>query len=195
MDSDKNKTEEMTLVDADGLECHLEIYRNDDKIHFKIRENKVYPPFTFENDFTLNDFIEHHKFPDGEVIDEENIDSDFGLNKIAITDINGDGKPELIIKFSYGTQVRILCEYICGFNEKTKKITIDYIGYPDLEYFNNGCIKEYYEPGKLKFEGDYLNGERNGKGKEFNYFSELEYEGEYLSGKRHGKGKEFNSKG
>ena len=61
MDSDKKNTEEMTLVDADGIEYHLEIYRNDDKIHFKIRENKVYPPFTFENDFTMNDFIEHHK--------------------------------------------------------------------------------------------------------------------------------------
>ena len=53
--------EEMKLEDGDGIEYHLEMYRNDDKIHFKIRENKVYPPFTFENDFTMDDFIEHHK--------------------------------------------------------------------------------------------------------------------------------------
>ena len=56
-----DKSEEMTLEDGDGIEYHLEMYRNDDKIHFKIRENKVYPPFTFENDFTMDDFIEHHK--------------------------------------------------------------------------------------------------------------------------------------
>ena len=30
----------------------------------------------------------------------------------------------------------------------------------------NGKGKEYYEDGKLKFEGDYLNDKRNGKGKE-----------------------------
>ena len=53
--------EEMKLEDGDGIEYHLEMYRNGDKIHFKIRENKVYPPFTFENDFSMEDFIEHHK--------------------------------------------------------------------------------------------------------------------------------------
>ena len=26
-----------------------------------------------------------------------------------------------------------------------------------------GKVKEYYDNGKLKFEGEYLNGERNGK--------------------------------
>ena len=56
-----DKTEEMKLEDGDGIEYHLEMYRNGDKIHFKIRENKVYPPFTFENDFSMEDFIEHHK--------------------------------------------------------------------------------------------------------------------------------------
>ena len=58
MESDK---EDMKLEDGDGIEYKLEIYKNGEKIHFKIRENKVYPPFTFENDFTMEDFIEHHK--------------------------------------------------------------------------------------------------------------------------------------
>ena len=36
------------------------------------------------------------------------------------------------------------------------------------------------------FEGEYLNGKRNGKGKEYNYYNgKLEYEGEYLNGNRH----------
>ena len=62
----------------------------------------------------------------------------------------------------------------------------------------------------LKFEEEYKNGKKNGKGKEFyksheyyeNEYSKGEkdgsiliYEGEYLNGKRHGKGKEYNKKG
>ena len=53
-----------------------------------------------------------------------------------------------------------------------------------------GFIKEYNEYGELMFLGDYLYGERNGKGKEYNY-GLLEYEGEYLNGERNGKGKEI----
>ena len=37
--------------------------------------------------------------------------------------------------------------------------------------------------GELIFEGEYLNGKRNGKGKEF-YNGELIFGGEYLYGKR-----------
>jgi len=47
-----------------------------------------------------------------------------------------------------------------------------------------GKGKEYYSNGKLKFEGKYLDGERNGKGKEYNYDGELLFEGEYLNGKK-----------
>ena len=35
----------------------------------------------------------------------------------------------------------------------------------------NGKIKEYYGNSKLKFEGEYLNGEKNGKRKEYNYIN------------------------
>ena len=42
-----------------------------------------------------------------------------------------------------------------------------------------GKINEYYYNGKLVFEGEYINGERNGKGKEYNYKNgKLEFEGE-----------------
>ena len=53
-------------------------------------------------------------------------------------------------------------------------------------------IKEYNYVGALEFEGEYINGERNGKGKEYYYdFGNLEFKGEYLNGKRNGKGKEY----
>ena len=45
-------------------------------------------------------------------------------------------------------------------------------------------VKEYYDNGKLDFEGEYLNGKRNGKGKEYYYNGQLEFEGEYLNGKK-----------
>ena len=45
--------------------------------------------------------------------------------------------------------------------------------------------------GKLEFEGEYLNGKRNGKIKEDYDTGELSFEGEYLDGKRNGKVKEF----
>ena len=64
------------------------------------------------------------------------------------------------------------------------------------EYLNgeaNGKGKEYYDNGKLFFEGEYLNGEANGKGKEYNEDGELLFEGEYSNGIRwNGKGKEYN---
>jgi len=43
--------------------------------------------------------------------------------------------------------------------------------------------KEYCG-GKLIFEGEYLNRERNGKGKEYDYNGKLLFTGEYLNGKR-----------
>ena len=50
-----------------------------------------------------------------------------------------------------------------------------------------GKGKEYNYDGDLIFEGEYLNGKRNGKGKEYDYYDgKLIFEGEYLNGKRKG---------
>ena len=51
---------------------------------------------------------------------------------------------------------------------------------------------DYYDNDELKFEGEYLKGERNGKGKEYYENGNLLFEGEYLNGKKNGKGKEYN---
>ena len=56
-----------------------------------------------------------------------------------------------------------------------------------------GHIKEYdIYNGELKYEGDYVNGERDGKGKEYSCEHIMKFEGEYLNGKRNGKGKEYD---
>ena len=54
--------------------------------------------------------------------------------------------------------------------------------------------KKYNDNNKLIFEGEYLNGERNGKGKKY-YDYGLIFEGEYLNGKINGNGKEYNDNG
>ena len=55
----------------------------------------------------------------------------------------------------------------------------------------NGILKAYSD-GKLIFEGEYSNGEKNGKGKRYNYQGEIIFEGEFLNGKKwNGKGKEY----
>ena len=48
---------------------------------------------------------------------------------------------------------------------------------------------------KLIFDGEYLNGEKNGKGKEYNDDGKLIFEGEYLNGEKNGKGKEYDRNG
>ena len=59
-------------------------------------------------------------------------------------------------------------------------------------YEDNGIAKEYNSfSNYLVFEGEYLNGKRNGKGKEYDD-GKLVFEGEYLNGKRNGKGKEYD---
>ena len=53
-------------------------------------------------------------------------------------------------------------------------------------------VLEYDGNGNLIFEGEYLNGKRNGIGKEYDYYGEIIFEGEYKEGKRwNGKGKEY----
>ena len=43
----------------------------------------------------------------------------------------------------------------------------------------------------MEFEGEYLNGKRNGKGKEYSV-NKLIFEGGYLNGEINGKAKEYN---
>ena len=56
----------------------------------------------------------------------------------------------------------------------------------------NGIRKAYYFDILEEYEGEYLNGKRNGKGKEYNKNGELIFEGEFLNGKKwNGKGEEY----
>ena len=58
-----------------------------------------------------------------------------------------------------------------------------------------GIVKEYYFNNKIKYECEFIDGEKNGKGKEYYINDKLEYIGEYKNDKRHGKGKEYDFNG
>ena len=76
----------------------------------------------------------------------------------------------------------------------------EYNGYNDEliyegEYLNgkkNGKGKEYGRYGEIIFKGYYLNGKRNGPGKEYDS-EQFIFEGNYLNGERNGKGKEYKN--
>ena len=106
---------------------------------------------------------------------------------------NGKGKEYYFdgeLDFEYGN-CYLKTEYEHDIEYKKEKVNINILKF-EGEYLNgkrNGKGKEYYDNGDLLFEGEYLNGKRNGKGKEYYYNGDLLFEGEYLNGKRNGKGK------
>ena len=81
-------------------------------------------------------------------------------------------------------------EFIEGIKWKGKgKIYYESNKKNNEKYFEGIKIKEeeeddYCSSGHILFEGEYLEGEINGKGKEFDYDGDLIFEGEYVNGKR-----------
>ena len=99
-----------------------------------------------------------------------------------------DGKQLQLVKYNKSLQ-KILNLNIMHYKVFSGKYTI----YED-EANVYGKIYNAFE-NKLIFEGELINGRKNGKGKEYNDFEELIFEGEYLNGKKNGKVKEYNENG
>ena len=63
-------------------------------------------------------------------------------------------------------------------------------------YEGDGINREYYGYNdQILFEGEYLNGQRNGNGTLYNEDGVIIFEGKFLNGRKHGKGKEYNDDG
>ena len=98
-----------------------------------------------------------------------------------------------IIRKGFDQNGNIIYELVNGKGKLIEYDNFDRIIY-EGEYLNgqkNGKGKEY-KNGKLIFEGEFLNGiQWNGIRKEYNWNDKLSYEGEYLNGQKNGKGKEY----
>ena len=112
---------------------------------------------------------------------------------------------------------RLLYEGEYLYNKKWNGKGYNESGEISYEFKNGtGTGTEFYDNGKLEFEGEYLNGKMHGKGKEYydtksnityqlkngngvvkeyDNYGVLLFEGEYLNGEKNGKGKEYNNYG
>ena len=80
-------------------------------------------------------------------------------------------------------QMEFEVEYLNGKKWSGKKYDSDENIIYDLNN-GKGYLKEYFNDGQLKYEGNYLNGKRNGLGKEYYYDGNIKFEGQYKNGNR-----------
>ena len=91
----------MFLTEDDGVEYKLDFKIDGDSIHFTIRENKVYSPFTFEAKFTMKDFVNSHcAFKSCDNLEEiiTHLNQLYKDNKIKLS--NSGGSKERILNFN-----------------------------------------------------------------------------------------------
>lgn len=92
-----------------------EVYRD---LITKIVEEEVFPVSNYETD--------------GPVYDQS----------YAILDIDGDGKEELIINYSGASSMAGMVYYVYDYDRTTGEVYIECAGYPGVDFFDNGYVKE-----------------------------------------------------
>ena len=100
----KEKEKKMYLEDDDGTQFIFRMILENDSIHFTLKENKVYVPFTFENSFNFDDFIEHHKiFKACNDLEEVygHLNNLYDKNKISLYNMGGEDHRYLVFKVDF----------------------------------------------------------------------------------------------
>ena len=176
----KGKKEEILHISDELNETKYKIQLNDELIseYFHKRINKKGKNFSKNKIIFEGDYLYGKKYKGKEYYDNKLIFEGYYLYDKKIR-----GKEYIMERLEY------VGDYLNG--KKWDGKGYDENGYVIYE-LNKGCglIREYYYDDKLIFEGEYLDGKRNGKGKEYCEYK-LIFEGEYLNGERSGKGKEF----
>ena len=102
----------------------------------------------------------------------------------------GNIKSIHILKIIFSHLIKALKLEIPKYNKSLQnKINLSINNYKEFTkryiiYSSKESGKEYNENNELIYEGNFLNGKRNGIGKEYNDNGALIFEGEYLKGKR-----------
>ena len=127
-----------------------------------------------------DDLISEVEYLNGEINGKANSYYYDGKLKFEAEFLNGElnGKAK---EYGYDGELiheaKYLNGYIIDFKEydKSKKV---------LNEIKNGkgILREFYNDGKLKYEYEFFNGERNGKAKDYYGDGKLKFEGDYLNG-------------
>ena len=59
--SDIQEKKMYLIDDYDKIHFEFKMILEEDKIHFWIKEDKIFAPYTFEESFTYDQFVEHHR--------------------------------------------------------------------------------------------------------------------------------------
>jgi hypothetical protein len=203
-----DKDLDITIIEiipkVDGINDFLEIEKNFDELNL---EEKIYilQKPEGESSFSIGDLKERNK---------ESNDQDFFY--ICDTFEGSSGSPILgfenstvigVQKGSKGSiKIGTSMKYIVDAFKKTYDINKSKLSLPEKEkekgekkkplsngdyyvgHYENGKIAIYYSDGKLKYEGDRLDGEFEGKGTYYYKENGNRYEGEWKKGLKHGKG-------
>ena len=90
----------------------------------------------------LSQIIGVRQLPDGE-LDTSSLDAGFGEmrdNHFAVTDIDGDGREELIVSYSNAIMAGMM-EIIYDYDPVLGKLKREFTQFPALTYYDNGIIK------------------------------------------------------
>ena len=96
--------EEMFLKDDNGKEYIFKLQLEDDSIHFYLKENKVYAPFTFESFYPLDQIIKLHKaFKACDDLEEvyKHLLNLYKRDKMALMDVISSEKLLINCRFDY----------------------------------------------------------------------------------------------
>ena len=118
---------EFAIVDeteSDGTENNLTDYT--------AVEDKVYQNI-------LREIVETGTFP---VTEGSRCEGRPYENSYAIMDIDQDGKEELLVNFSNTDYMAGMVLYIYDYNRETEEICIEFAGFPSVQIYGNGFIRE-----------------------------------------------------
>ena len=109
----------MILKDDHQREFTFNIELGGNALHFTIKENKIYAPFTYEASFTSEDMINHHKIFKSCDNDLEEIQERFReLYK---------GKRLMLIAYGHDSEIAINCrlDYLSKMNDQAKDFVLN----------------------------------------------------------------------